>query len=196
LAFCRAILRWQVSFAIVEAEYPGLGNNYRVGCCYRADAGRHRSGPDDRKRPSFWSCQRSSSQKLPGARDAMHGPQPDAPIPPRPSWRPTNRPTRVAQPHDEGVGEADAGWASRGPRFARFAAALEADPPSQDQLLDGHCRSQRRQHPTAASASRPLRRVRIPTADPVKSLTGIQWLGVGSWAFFCVALFVSLLLPG
>ena len=44
---------------------------------------------------------------------------------------------------------------------------------------------------------RPLRRGRILTADPDKYLTGIQWLGIGSWAFFCVALFVTLLLhPG
>jgi hypothetical protein len=91
------------------------------------------------------------------------------------SWPPTNGPARVAQPSDEGVGEADAGWASRGPRFARFAAAMEADPGSQDQLFP---RSQRR----------------IRTADPVISSARIRWLGIGSWALFCAALFVSLLL--
>jgi hypothetical protein len=105
----------------------------------------------------------------------MHGPLPEAPIPTGLSWPPTNRPARVAQPSDEGVGEADAGWASRGPRFARFAAAMEADPASQDQLFP---RSQRR----------------IRTADPVISSPRIRWLGIGSWALFCAALFVSLLL--
>ena len=91
------------------------------------------------------------------------------------SWPPTNRPARVAQPSDEGVAEADAGWASRGPRFARFAAVMEADPASQDQLFP---RSQRR----------------IRTADPAISSPRIRWLGIGSWALFCAALFVSLLL--
>jgi len=81
---------------------------------------------------------------------------------------------------------------SRGPRFVRFAAALEADPPSQDQLLDGLGR--RRGHATAASSIRPLGRVRIPTANPVKSLVAIQWLGVGGWALSCAVLFASLLL--
>jgi hypothetical protein len=64
---------------------------------------------------------------------------------------------------------------ARGPRFARFAAAMEADPASQDQLC---ARSQRRIRP----------------ADPAKSGRRIQWLGIGSWALFCAALFVSLLL--
>jgi hypothetical protein len=104
-----------------------------------------------------------------------HGPLPEAPIPTGSLWPPTNRPARVAQPSDKRGGEADAGWAWRGPRFARFAAAMEAEAASQDQLLP---RSQRR----------------IPTADHVNSSPRIQWLGVGSWALFCAALFVSLLL--
>jgi hypothetical protein len=125
-------------------------------------------------------------------------PAPGAPIPTRLSRPPTNGPVRVAQASDEGVDEgvdeADAGRASRGSRFARFAAAMEANPALQDQLLHGLCRWQRRGHPTAAPSIRPLGRVRILTADPVKSLTGIRWLGIGSWALFCAALFVSLLL--
>ena len=119
------------------------------------------------------------------------GPALGAPILTPLSRPPTNRPARLAQSSDEGVDEAAAGRAPRGPRFARFAAAMAAGPASQDQLF---ARSQRRGHPTAASSIRPLRRVRILTADPVKALTGIQCLGVGSWAFFCAALFVSLLL--
>jgi hypothetical protein len=83
---------------------------------------------------------------------------------------------------------------SRAPRFVRFAAALEADPPSQDQLLDGLGRSQRRGHATAASSIRPLGRVRIPTANPVKSRVAIEWLGVGGWALSCAVLIASLLL--
>jgi hypothetical protein len=101
-------------------------------------------------------------------------PAPGAPIPTRLLRPPTNGPARVAQSSDKRVGEADAGQASRGPRFARFAAAMEADAASQDRLVPG---SQRRIRPT----------------DPIKSLPGIQWLGIGSWAFLCVALFVSLL---
>jgi hypothetical protein len=105
----------------------------------------------------------------------MHGPLPEARIPTGSSWPPPNRPARVTQPSEEGVGEADAGSASRGPRFARFAAAMEADPASQDQLFP---RSQRRIRP----------------ADPVNTSPRIQWLGIGSWALFCAALLVSLLL--
>jgi hypothetical protein len=102
-------------------------------------------------------------------------PAPAAPIRSRLSRSPTNRPARVAPSSAEGVDEADAGRAPRGPRFARFAAAMEADPASQDQLC---ARSQRRIRP----------------ADPAKSGRRIQWLGIGSWALFCAALFVSLLL--
>lgn len=127
----------------------------------------------------FRTCQQRESRShqapwaqslAPEGRDAMHG--------------------AVAQASDEGVGEADAGWAARGPRFARFAAAMEANLASQDQLFP---RSQRRGDSMAASSIRPLRRVRTLTADPVKSLPRIQWLGIASWAFCCVALFVSLL---
>jgi hypothetical protein len=102
-------------------------------------------------------------------------PAPGAPIPTRLSRPPTNGPARVAQSSDKRVGEADAGRASRGPRFARFAAAMEADAASQDQLVP---RSQRRIRP----------------ADPVHSSPRIRWLGIGSWALFCAALFASLLL--
>jgi hypothetical protein len=63
-----------------------------------------------------------------------------------------------------------------GPRFARFTAAMEANPASQDQLFP---RSPRRIRPTK----------RIHTSSR------IAWLGIGGWAFFCAALFVSLLLP-
>jgi hypothetical protein len=103
------------------------------------------------------------------------GPAPGAPIPTRLSRSPPKRPARVAQSSDEGVGEADAGRAQRGARFARFAAAMEAGPASRDQLF---ARSQRKIRP----------------ADPAKSGRRVQWLGIGSWALFCAALFVSLLL--
>jgi hypothetical protein len=62
-----------------------------------------------------------------------------------------------------------------GPRFARFAAAMEANPASQDQLFP---RSQRRIRP----------------AEPVNRSSRIEWLGIGSWALLCAALLVSLLL--
>jgi hypothetical protein len=81
---------------------------------------------------------------------------------------PANSHSRVAQP-------SHGGRASRGPRFARFAAAMEAEAASQDQLFP---RSQRRIRP----------------ADSVNSSPRIRWLGIGSWALFCAALFVSLLL--
>ena len=99
---------------------------------------------------------------------------PGAPVPTRRSPPPPNRPARVAQSSDEGVEEADPGRAWHGPRFVRFAAAMDASPASQDQLF---ARSPRRIHPP----------------EPVHSVSGIQWLGIGSWAFFCVALFVSML---
>jgi hypothetical protein len=81
---------------------------------------------------------------------------------------------------------------SSGPRFARFAAAVEADPTRQAQLLKGPSQSQRRAHPMAASSIRPVKRVRILSADPVKATPVIHLLGIGSWASFCIALFVSL----
>ena len=106
------------------------------------------------------------------------GPAPGAPIQTQLSRSSPNRPARVAQSSDEGVDEADPGRASHGPRFARFAAAMAAGPASQDQLF---ARSQRR----------------IRAAETVHSVSRIQWLGIGSWALFCAALFVSLLLrPG
>jgi hypothetical protein len=101
---------------------------------------------------------------------------PRAPISNRLSRPSPHRPARVAPTSDEGVEEADPGRASHVPRFARFAAAMDASPAPQDQLF-----------------ARSPRRIRPP--EPVHSVSGIQWLGIGSWAFFCVALFVSLLLP-
>ena len=65
-----------------------------------------------------------------------------------------------------------AGRAPRGPRFARFAAAMAAAPASQDQLC---AQSQRRIRPAAT----------------VNTSSRIQWLGIGSWALFCAALFVA-----
>jgi hypothetical protein len=105
-----------------------------------------------------------------GARGAACNawPAPRSSEPTRPSRPPTNSPARVAQP---GHG----GQAPRGPGFVRFAAAMEAEAASQAQLL-----------------RRPQRRIR--PADPVDSSSRIQWLGIGSWALFCAALFVSLLL--
>jgi hypothetical protein len=99
---------------------------------------------------------------------------PGAPIQTQLSRPSPNRPARVAQSSDEGVEEADPGRASHGPRFVRFAAAMDASPASQDQFF-----------------ARSPRRIRPP--EPVHSVSGIQWLGIGSWAFFCVALFVSML---
>jgi hypothetical protein len=105
-----------------------------------------------------------------GARGAACNawPAPRSSEPTRLSRPPTNSPARVAQ-------RAHGGRAPRGPRFARFAAAMEAEAASQAQLL-----------------RRPQRRIR--PADPVGSSARIQWLGIGSWALFCAALFVSLLL--
>jgi hypothetical protein len=102
-------------------------------------------------------------------------PAPGAPVPTCRSRPPTHGPARVAQQSDQRVGEADAGCASRGPRFARFAAAMEAEAASQAQLL-----------------RRPQRRIR--PANPVDSSSRIQWLGIGGWALLCAALFASLLL--
>ena len=79
-----------------------------------------------------------------------------------------NRPTRVSTRPVRG--------ARRAVRdFARFAAAMAAGPASQDQLF---ARSQRR----------------IRAAETVNTSARIQWLGIGSWALFCAALFVTLLL--
>ena len=104
------------------------------------------------------------------------GPAPGAPILTRLLRSPTNRPARVAQSSAQRVDEAEAGRAPRGPRFARFAAAMAAAPASQDQLC---AQSQRRIRPAAT----------------VNTSSRIQWLGIGSWALFCAALFVTLLLP-
>ena len=104
------------------------------------------------------------------------GPAPGAPIRTRLLRSPTNRPARVAQSSAQRVDEADAGRAPRGPRFARFAAAMVAAAASQDQLFA------RSQH-------------RIRAAETVNTSARIQWLGIGSWALFCAALFVTLLLP-
>jgi hypothetical protein len=95
-------------------------------------------------------------------------PAPRSSEPTRLSRPPTNSPPRVSQ-------RTHGGRAPRGPRFARFAAAMEVEAASQDQLFP---RSQRK----------------IRRADPVNSIPRIQWLGIGSWALFCVALFVSLVL--
>ena len=103
------------------------------------------------------------------------GPALGAPIRTRLLRSPTNRPARVAQSSAERVDEAEAGRAPRGPRFARFAAAMAAAPASQDQLC---AQSQRRIRP----------------AETVNTSSRIQWLGIGSWALFCAALFVTLLL--
>jgi hypothetical protein len=104
--------------------------------------------------------------------------------------------SRLAQPSDARVCEPDVERLSSGPRFARFAAAMEAAPAPQNQLLDGLSRSQRRAQPSAVAAStiHPLGNARLHTADPAKSTPGIAWLGIGSWTLFCAALFVSLLL--
>jgi hypothetical protein len=105
-----------------------------------------------------------------GARGAACNawPAPRSSEPTHLSRPPTNSPTRVAQP-------AQGGQAPRGRRFARFAAAMEAEAASKAQLL-----------------RRPQRRIR--PANPVDSRARIQWLGMASWALFCTALFVSLLL--
>jgi hypothetical protein len=103
------------------------------------------------------------------------GPAPGVPTLTRLSRSPTHGPARVAQSSDQRVGEADGRPALPGPRFARFAAAMEAGAASQDQLLP---RLQRQMRPAHAVDSSPR----------------IQWLGIGSWALFCAALFVSLLL--
>jgi hypothetical protein len=103
------------------------------------------------------------------------GPAPGAPIRTRLLRSPTNRPARVAPSSAERADEADAGRAPRGPPFARFAAAMAADPALQDQLFP---RSQRRIRP----------------AEPDNTSSRIHWLGIGSWALFCAALFVTLLL--
>jgi hypothetical protein len=104
--------------------------------------------------------------------------------------------SRVAQRFNERVGEPDVERAWSGPRFARFAAAMEADPTPQDQLLERLPRSRRRTRLSAVAAAtlRPLKDARSDTADPIRSPAGIRWLGIGSWALFCAALFVSLLL--
>jgi hypothetical protein len=131
----------------------------------------------------FGTCQEreSRSPQVPWAQplapeggDAAYGLLPEAPTRTRLSWAPSHRPARVAQLSDEGVSEADPGWATRGPQFPRFAAATEADPPSHDQLF-------------------PRSRRRISTADPFNSSPRIRWLAIGGWALLCVALFVSLL---
>jgi hypothetical protein len=103
---------------------------------------------------------------------------------------------RVTQRSEERVVEPDVDRASSDPRFPRFAAAMEAAPTAQDQLLDGISRSQRQAQPSAVAAStvRPLRGARFHTAASAESTPGIRWLGIGSWGLLCAALFVSLLL--
>jgi hypothetical protein len=132
----------------------------------------------------FGTCQEGESRSpqvpwaqpwAPEGRDAMYGPLPEAPTRTRLSSAPSHRPARVAQSSDEGKGEADADRATRSPRFARFAAAMDAAPASQEQLFP---RSQRR-----------MRR-----AHAVDSSVRIRWLRMSIWALMCAALFLSLLL--
>jgi hypothetical protein len=103
---------------------------------------------------------------------------------------------QVAPPSDQPVVEPGGQRASNGPRFARFAAAMEAALTPQDQLLERSPRSRRRARLSAVAAATlpPLKDARSHTADPVRSPAAIRWLGIGSWALFCAALFVSLLL--
>jgi hypothetical protein len=121
----------------------------------------------------------------------MHDQLPETAISSISSWPPAESQSQVAQPSDESVVALDVERTSSGPRFARFAAAMEAEAESQDQLLP---RPQRRAL-LVTTYTIPLRKgARVLTADRVKSAPGIRWLGISSWALFCAALFISLLL--
>jgi hypothetical protein len=78
---------------------------------------------------------------------------------------------------------------SSGRRFVRFAAAMQAEPPPTEQIPDEQTRAQLPPAPSAAADST----VRRSTGARHRSNPWIRWLGIGSWALLCAALFVSLL---
>ena len=88
--------------------------------------------------------------------------------------------TRPAEPEAE--------QASSGPRFARFVAAIEANPPPQAQLIKEPPRSVIQQAPSVKAA---------PTVPPPITArsgagAGMLWFGMGSSAVFGLALVASL----
>lgn len=85
--------------------------------------------------------------------------------------------------------EPDVERRSNGPRFAKFAARMQAEPPPMGQMLDERTRAEVQHVAPAAvdfSASR-------STGARDRSPPWLLSLGIGSWALLCAALFVSLL---
>jgi len=97
-------------------------------------------------------------------------------------WRHESPPPRLIEP--------DVERAPKGPRFVRFAAAMRAEPPPAGHMLRERTRARLQHVPSAAadfSGSR-ARGARDPRSP------WMVWLGIGSCALLCAALFVSLLL--
>lgn len=85
--------------------------------------------------------------------------------------------------------EPEAEQTSSGPRFARFVAAIAANPPRQVQLLEEVPRFPMWQASSAKAAP--------PVPSPIKVRSGpsaaMPWFGIGCWALFSMALVASLL---
>jgi glycosyltransferase involved in cell wall biosynthesis len=104
---------------------------------------------------------------------------------------------RSIEPSNARSGEPVVERTSNGPRFARFVAAIEANPP-QVQLLEEllpHTPS-----PLQSSPSEITSRIRRAIGawpwlvECARSNPRLQWLGIGCWMLFCAAFFVTVLL--
>jgi hypothetical protein len=95
-------------------------------------------------------------------------------------------------------GESEGEQTSRRPHFARFAAAIKANPPSQANQLEDRLPQSPSPLPPASSetTSTVCRLTEAPSClvDRTRPNRKILRLGIGSWMFFCAALFVSVLL--
>jgi hypothetical protein len=91
------------------------------------------------------------------------------------------RTARSIEPHVEG--------ASRRPQFARFVAAMEANPPQKTQMLDEVSRDQLQPAPSGAAETT----VNQSSEAWARTNPKFLWLAIVSWALACAALFVSLL---
>jgi hypothetical protein len=85
--------------------------------------------------------------------------------------------------------ELDVERAPKGPRFVRFAATMRAEPPPAGQMLRERTRVQLQHAPSDAGDFPGSRAMRA--RNPISPW--MVWLGIGSWALLCAALFVSLL---
>ena len=90
---------------------------------------------------------------------------------------------RTVRSIEPNVERTSSGWG-----FVRFAAAMQAEPPPTEQIRDERTRAQLLPAPSAADST-----VSRSMEARHRSNPWIPWLGIGSWALLCAALFISLL---